>query len=208
MAKLKQHSKLLQRFAEIYPDPRSELHFNSHYQLLIAVMLSAQCTDKKVNQVTPKLFERYKDFKNLGSAQIAAVEKIIRPINYYKTKAKHIVLTAKMITTQFGGELPRTHQELLALPGVGNKTANVILSEVGIAPAFPVDTHVFRVSKRLGIAHGKDVKEVEQSLRTSFQPHFWRPLHHWLILHGRRVCKAQSPICTECPIAALCEKNL
>lgn len=199
-----QKKTLLRRFAELYPEPRSELTFKNNYQLVCAVMLSAQCTDKKVNEVTPHLFRVYANFKQLAAADLADIEKIIRPINYYKTKAKHLIAMANLVSAEHRGRLPTGFQTLISLPGVGRKTANVIQCELNIEPALPVDTHVFRVSKRLGIADGKNPDQVEASLKQAFPPDTWHHLHHWLIFHGRRVCKAQRPLCGSCTLSDLC----
>jgi endonuclease-3 len=188
----------------MYPNPRSELDFSNGYQLAAAVVLSAQCTDKKVNEVTPALFARYSDFGALARAKLADVERLIKPVNYYRTKSRNLIALGKEIGERFGGELPPTHAELITLPGIGNKTANVILSELGHARTFPVDTHVFRVSKRLGLAHGNTVEAVEGELRALFDPRSWRNLHHWLIFHGRRICKAGRPLCEACKLCDLC----
>ncbi len=196
---------LLKQFEQLYPDPRSELNFVNNYQLITAVMLSAQCTDKKVNEVTPELFERYPDFRSLSKATVAQLEKILRPVNYYKTKSRHLIEMAKRVEQDFAGEVPSAFEDLISLAGVGQKTANVIQSELGIRPAFPVDTHVFRVSKRLGIAEGNNPEQVEESLKTQFKPALWRNLHHWLIFHGRRVCKARKPLCKDCAVAKYCQ---
>ncbi|MEN9846280.1 MAG: hypothetical protein RIS36_1427 [Pseudomonadota bacterium] len=195
---------LIQTLAELYPDPRSELDFENEYQLLIAVMLSAQCTDKKVNQVTPELFKSYPTFKALSNAKLPDVEQIIRPINYYKTKSKHLIATAKEVVERFNSHVPETHKELTSLPGVGNKTANVILSEKGVVPAFPVDTHIYRLARRLGLSSGETPDAVEKDLRQAFPSSEWRGLHHRLIFHGRRVCGARSPQCSECTLRSIC----
>lgn len=195
---------LVQTLAELYPDPHSELDFKNEYQLLIAVMLSAQCTDKKVNQVTPELFKTYPNCKALSQAKLADVERIIRPINYYKTKSKNLIATGKEAVDRFKSKVPDTHKELTSLPGVGNKTANVILSEKGVVPAFPVDTHIFRLAHRLGLSKGKTPDHVEADLREEFPSSEWRNLHHRLIFHGRRVCGARSPQCEACALRAIC----
>jgi endonuclease-3 len=195
---------LLASLAELYPDPHSELDFSDEYQLLIAVMLSAQCTDKKVNQVTPELFEKFGDFKTLSKAPLAQVEKIIRPINYCKTKSKNIIETSRRVVTEHNAKLPRTREGLTSLPGVGRKTANVVLGELGIEPSFPVDTHVFRVAHRLGLSQGKNPDAVESDLKKEFLSSEWRNLHHRFIFHGRRVCKARNPDCDHCTLATLC----
>jgi endonuclease-3 len=198
------YKKILNIFNKLYPDPKSELNFKNEYQLVIAVVLSAQCTDKKVNEVTPILFKEYKNFKELSKAKLSAVEQIIRPINYYKTKSKNIIKLSQMACDEYNAELPKNLEQLVSLPGVGRKTASVILCELNIAPAFPVDTHVFRVSQRLGLASGKNPVELEKSIRNNFKPTIWRNLHHWLIFHGRRVCKAQNPDCSNCQLSNYC----
>lgn len=196
--------KLLEEFERLYPDPQSELNFKGKYQLVVSVALSAQCTDKKVNEVTPELFKAFPSFKALSEAKLSQVEKIIRPVNYYRSKSKHIVAMAQRVCSEFKGKLPLTHKELISLAGVGRKTANVVLSELGIEPAFPVDTHVFRVSRRLELASEDNRDKLEEELKSHFDPKEWRNLHHWLIFHGRRVCKAQNPLCGECTIAKGC----
>lgn len=199
--------KLLTELERLYPDPQSELQFQNDYQLLIAVILSAQCTDKKVNEVTPALFRKYKDFKQLAKAPVSDVETLIRQVNYFKTKSKNIVATAKIVATDYDGKLPLERSALEALPGVGRKTTNVVLSEKGVEPAFPVDTHVYRVSRRLRLATRTDRDKVEEQIRMKFDPSLWRNLHHWLIFHGRRVCKAQNPLCDECTLSNLCPSS-
>lgn len=198
---------ILSTFAKLYPDPHSELNFRNSYELLVAVMLSAQCTDKKVNEVTPSLFERFPDFEKLARARLTDVEKIIRPVNYYRTKARNLLSMAETVSSELDGKLPRTREGLMALPGVGQKTASVILSELRIEPALPVDTHVFRVARRLGLSSGKDPREVEEDLKRSFPSKTWRELHHWLIFHGRRVCKARGPACSSCPLSQRCPSS-
>ncbi len=195
---------LLRAFNKLYPNPRSELDFKSEYQLIVAVILSAQCTDKKVNQVTPELFARYPSFAELGRAELSAVETIIRPVNYYRTKSKHLVAMAQKVMAEFGGAIPRSYTEIRTLPGVGNKTANVVLGELGVIKTFPVDTHVFRLSHRLGLARAKTPEKVEIELKQKVDSKHWREMHHWLILHGRRVCKAQNPLCAACTVARYC----
>ena len=200
----KHKSRLLTILDELYPNPRSELNFSNPYQLLISVVLSAQCTDKKVNEVTPSLFEKFKDFKSLAKAPLEEVEAIIGPINYFRTKAKNIIATARVITEDHEGKVPTDHEALTELPGVGRKTANVILCEHGETPAFPVDTHVFRVSRRLGLSDGNNPHDVEEDLMEEFPPETWRRLHHQLIFHGRRVCKARNALCEQCLLNKIC----
>lgn len=197
------HQQQFKILKQLYPIAKSELNFTNNYQLVVAVSLSAQCTDKKVNQVTEVLFETYSDFASLAAAPVSRIEKIIKEVNYYKTKSKNIKAMAKMVTDIFQGELPLNFKDLESLPGVGHKTASVILSENNI-PALAVDTHVFRVSKKLGMASGKNVVEVEKELKNLFPKHEWQDLHHRLIFHGRRVCKAQNPNCQDCSLSGLC----
>lgn len=187
-----------------FPNPRSELNFDSPFQLLIAVMLSAQCTDKRVNLTTPELFQRYPSFATLATAPLSELERILRPVNYYRTKAMHLRAAAEQVMHQFQGEIPKTLEELTLLPGVGRKTASVVLGELGLAHTLPVDTHVFRVSHRLGLSRGKNPREVERDLAALFPAESWRSLHHWLILLGRYTCKAQRPLCATCPLTNLC----
>jgi len=189
----------------LYPDAQSELRFADEYQLVCAVLLSAQCTDKKVNQVTPALFLEYPDFKALAAAKLETVERLIGQVNYYRTKSKHLILMAQRTMQEFGGLLPRQHEQLVTLAGVGRKTANVVLGELGTEPRLAIDTHVYRVSRRLGLTRGKTVRKVEDSLTKQFAPSTWRSLHHGLILHGRRVCKAQNPQCSTCELKHLCK---
>ena len=196
--------RILSSFKRLYPEPNSELNFTSEYELVISVLLSAQCTDKKVNEVTPVLFKKFPNFESLSHAKISELEKIIRPINYYKSKAKHLSLLGKRMTSVFHGILPKNSEDLRSLAGVGQKTANVVLGELKAEKTFPVDTHVFRVSKRLGFASALTREKVEDEMKATFDSRLWRSLHHWLILHGRRVCKAQRPLCEECVLAKDC----
>ena len=200
-------AQALTLFEESYPNPRSELEFRNTYQLVVAVLLSAQCTDKKVNQVTPTLFRCYDSFKSLAGATLGEIEEIIRPINYYRTKSKHLVELGKLVTEKFAGEFPLNRTDAMSLPGIGNKTANVVLGELKVEHTFPVDTHVFRVSQRLGWTKGKTPEEIEKQIKKLFAPETWRNLHHWLILHGRRVCKAPRPLCDECTLREICPKK-
>ena len=201
---LKKTEEIVAILQRLYPNPRSELNFSNEYQLIVAVVLSAQCTDKKVNQVSPILFERFPNFAALMRARLTNVEEIIRPINYYKTKAKNLIALSKLVHKAHANLLPRNFEELIALPGVGRKTANVVLGELGVAHTLPVDTHVFRVSKRLGLASAATPEKVELELQKIFPSDLWRNLHHQLIFHGRRVCIAQRPRCGECALIKLC----
>lgn len=199
-----QFTEIQEILAQLYPEVHSELNFKNDYELVVSVALSAQCTDKKVNEITPILFARFPDFEKLAEADINAIEGIIRPINYYKTKSKNIKALAQFVTEKYAGKLPKTHQQLTELPGVGRKTANVVICEYGITPALPVDTHVLRLSNRLGFSEQKTPEGVERDLMKIFPPESWRELHHRLIFHGRRVCKAQTPLCGECRLNQVC----
>lgn len=199
--------RTLALFEASYPNPRSELNFSNTYQLAIAVLLSAQCTDKKVNQVTPLLFKRFSSFGALAGAELDQIEEIIRPINYYRTKSKHLIELGRLVSENFAGEFPLNRADALSLPGIGNKTANVVLGELGVEHTFPVDTHVFRVSQRLGWTKGKTPEAIEAQIKKIFAPELWRNLHHWLILHGRRICKAQNPACSECTLLKVCAQK-
>jgi endonuclease-3 len=197
--------RLLKILQELYPNPKSELNFGNSYELVIAVVLSAQCTDKKVNEVTPLLFSYYPDFATLSTADLADIEKILRPINYFRTKSLNVVNLSRQVMLQFGGNLPLTFTELTSLPGVGKKTANVVLNELNIAHTLPVDTHVYRLSLRLALSEGNNVTQVEDDLCHLFPTKVWRTLHHSLILHGRSVCKAIKPLCHKCKLLSLCQ---
>jgi endonuclease-3 len=198
--------ELLRLLKKEYGAPKTELNYADSFQLLISVMLSAQSTDKKVNEITPALFENYPDPLTLSKARLSKVESFIRQVNYYKTKSRHLIETSKILVKNFSSTIPKTHEELISLPGVGNKTANVILSELGLDYAFPVDTHVFRVSRRLGLASSTSRDKVEKELCARFPKNRWQELHHWLIFHGRRVCVARTPKCNSCKLSELCPK--
>ena len=200
----KKTQNIVNTLIKTYPDLKSALFFKNPYECLICVMLSAQCTDKKVNEVAPSLFKKYPSFVSLSKARISDVEKIIRQVNYYKTKATHIVETAKKITKDFKNKIPTDFKDLTSLPGVGQKTANVVLTELNIQNTFPVDTHVFRLAHRLNFSNKKTPKEVEEDLKKKISPIYWKKMHHQLIWFGRRTCKAQNPLCTECIIKKYC----
>lgn len=200
-------SLLLRRLKRVYGEPYTQLTYGSPFQLLIAVMLSAQSTDKKVNEITPELFSRFPDAKAMSKASVLEIESLIRQVNYHKTKAKHLVQTSVLLVENFGAKVPKTHDDLISLPGVGNKTASVILSELKITPALPVDTHVFRVSRRLGLAHSNDRDKVSLELREEFHESKWYELHHWFIYHGRQVCVARNPRCEECFLKEICPSS-
>ena len=193
---------------ELYPDAHCELNYDSIFHLLIAVMLSAQTTDNSVNKVTPVLFEKYVSPLDLANANIEDVENIIRSIGLYKNKAKNIIATSKILVEKYNSIVPNTMEELTSLPGVGRKTANVLLVEGFKIPAFPVDTHVERVSKRLGIAKQNDsVETVEKKIRKIYPKEQYGLLHHQFIFFGRYFCKAISPNCKDCRFLGRCFKK-
>jgi endonuclease-3 len=187
-----------------YPAAVTALEYESPFTLLIAVILSAQCTDARVNLTTPHLFAAYPTPRALGDAPIEDVERIIKSCGFYHMKAKNITAAARAIADQYGGEVPDDREKLEALPGVGRKTASVVLSVAFGDAAFAVDTHVFRVSHRLGLTLGKTPRDVEDDVVKLVAPEKLRFAHHWLILHGRQICKAPTPLCGRCPVRDLC----
>lgn len=184
-----------------YPDAVTALAYTNPFELLVAVILSAQCTDARVNLTTPALFARYPDAASLARADPADVEGIIKSCGFFRMKAKNIVAAARGLVADHGGAVPAERQALEALPGVGRKTANVVLSVAFAEPAFAVDTHVFRVAHRLGLTLATTPRGVEDDLTKLVPRERWRYAHHWLILHGRAVCKAPVPLCDRCPVA-------
>lgn len=192
----------------MFPNAKCELIYNSIFQLLIAVTLSAQTTDKRVNECSPILFEKYPNVIDLANANVEDVKKIIKPIGMTNTKAKNIVNIAKIIHEKYNDNVPSSVEELLVLPGVGNKTINVVLAEGYKIPAFPVDTHVNRVAKRLYFATLKDdVSDVERKLKRKIPKEMWIQMHHSMIFFGRYFCKAISPKCNECKLKSQCRVN-
>ena len=192
-------------FEENVPEPRTELHYESTFQLLVAVILSAQCTDKRVNMVTPPLFEAYPTPEAMAAATEEELFPYIRSISYPNNKTRHLIRAARMLTEEFGGEVPSDIDSLLKLPGVGRKTANVMLSVVWNQAAMAVDTHVFRVSNRLGLTrNSKTPLQTEKTLCRHIPVELIPKAHHWLILHGRYVCTARSPHCDECGLSPFC----
>ncbi|MBQ6073488.1 MAG: endonuclease III [Bacteroidales bacterium] len=198
---------ILDWFEANRPLPKSELVFMSPYQLIVAVILSAQCTDKRVNLTTPAFYERFPDIASLAAASPEEVFPLIRSISYPNSKAAHLVAMARKVTDDFGGEIPRDIDSLMTLPGVGRKTANVVTSVLYDEPVIAVDTHVFRVARRLGLSDGKTPYAVELDLESGI-PESVRPkAHHWLILHGRYVCTARNPKCGECGLSPYCRHH-
>lgn len=195
---------ILAELKRLYPDAGPELNFTNPYETLVATMLSAQCTDKQVNKVTPAVFARYPDAVTMAEAAVEDLYPMVKSCGF-KSKAGNIIEACKLITLNHGGEVPQTMEELTALPGVGRKTANVVMANAFKVPAIAVDTHVFRVSNRLGLADARDVENTEQQLMKAIPKKDWCDAHHWLIFHGRRVCKAQRPLCEECTLRDMCK---
>ena len=202
---MKNSTFIMKKLDELYPDAHCELNHRNHFELLVAVVLSAQTTDERVNSVTPFLFKKYSDAFKLSKADLKDVEKIIKPIGLYHNKAINIIKLANRLVEDFNCEVPSEREDLESLPGVGRKTANVILSNCFDVPAFAVDTHVSRVSKRLNIADkDDDVDVIEEKLMNYFPKKNWGKLHHQFIFFGRYKCKAAKPDCTDCPLKKIC----
>lgn len=197
--------KVLDILEKTYPDAECALNHKNVYELIVAVALSAQTTDKSVNQVSPALFERYPDAEALAAAEPSEVEEYIKKIGMYRTKAKNIVAMAQKICCDFGGKVPNDYDSLISLPGVGRKTANVVLAVGFGQQRIAVDTHVFRVANRIGLADEKDVLKTELSLMERVPEERWSRTHHSLIFHGRQCCDARKPKCDSCPVNIYCE---
>ena len=211
MLKKERYRAFVEYFSAHNPDAQTELNYRNPYELLVAVILSAQCTDKRINKVTPALFERFPEAESLAASSPDEVFSYIRSVSYPNNKAKHLVGMAQKLVGDFGGVVPQSVEDLQKLPGVGRKTANVIASVVYNAPAIAVDTHVFRVANRIGLTdRAKTPLAVEKQLVKYLPEDTLAIAHHWLILHGRYVCVARKPKCDECPISWMCryfEKN-
>ncbi len=197
--------KILDTLAKDFPNAKSELNFHSPFQLLVAVILSAQCTDKRVNLVTPRLFEVAPDAKTLAQLPQEQIEEIIHSCGFYHSKATYLKQMSQDIVNRFGGEVPNNIDDLRTLAGVGRKTANVVYAVGFGGQAIAVDTHVFRVSNRLGIANAKNVLDTEKQLMQAIPREQWADSHHYLLLHGRYVCKAQNPQCQRCSVKDFCK---
>lgn len=206
MTTKERYDRILAWFETNQPVVETELHYENPFQLLVAVVLSAQCTDKRVNMITPALFERYPTAEAMGQATEDEVFEYIRSVSYPNNKAKHLVGLAQMLATDFGGVVPDTMEEITKLPGVGRKTANVVLSVIYQQERIAVDTHVYRVSKRLGLVpqNANTPLKVEMKLMKGIPAEYLGRAHHWLILHGRYICTARKPKCGECPLAEWC----
>ena len=204
MTKKERYNSIVEWFSANQPEVRSELHYENPFQLLVAVILSAQCTDRRVNMVTPPLFERFPTAESLAAATFDDVFPFVKSVSYPNSKATHLIGMAQKLMTDFGGEVPSDIDALMRLPGVGRKTANVIASIVYDKPVIAVDTHVFRVAHRLGLSDGKTPLDVERDLERHIPVEKRAIAHHWLILHGRYTCTARSPKCSSCPLTAWC----
>lgn len=206
MTKKDRYQFVIDYFSEHAPDAETELLYDNPYQLLVAVILSAQCTDKRVNLTTPGIFEQYPDAESLSQASFEALFPLIRSISYPNNKTKHLIGMANMLVHDFNSEVPLTVPELIKLPGVGRKTANVITSVIDNQPNMAVDTHVFRVSARIGLTtNAKTPLQVELQLIKHFPKALIHKAHHWLILHGRYICLARTPKCAQCGITQACK---
>ena len=193
---------------ETYRGAVPQLKFNSAFELLVAVILSAQCTDKRVNEVTQVLFPLANTTEKILQLGQSRLEEIIKPCGFFRTKAEHIIGTAKILLDSYGGEVPHEFDELIKLPGVGRKTANVVTSVAFKNPAIAVDTHVFRLANRMKLAEGKTPLEVELGLQKIIPRDKWSDAHHWLIWHGREICKARNPKCSVCPLSKVCPSKI
>ena len=196
--------RILDKLEEMYPEAKAELVFSNPYEMLVATMLSAQCTDKQVNKVTPAVFERWPDANAMAEAKVEELFPMVKSCGF-KSKAGNIIAACRIIKEQHGGQVPDTMEALTALPGVGRKTANVVMFNAFGIPAFAVDTHVFRVSNRLGLCKAYTVEETERQMTRLIPKENWGRAHHWLIWHGRKLCKAQRPLCEECALNKLCK---
>ncbi|MCH5233294.1 MAG: endonuclease III [Muribaculaceae bacterium] len=207
MTQKERYSRLIEWFSENMPSPTTELEYDSPFHLLLAVILSAQCTDKRVNIVTPPLFKAYPDPQSLAEATEEEVYSYIKSVTFPNNKTRHLIKAAKILTNEFGGEMPSDIEGLMKLPGVGRKTANVMLAVIWNKAAMAVDTHVFRVSNRIGLTNNsKTPLNTEKTLVKYFPAEILSTAHHWLILHGRYVCKSRNPDCNNCGLTDVCKK--
>ena len=200
-------NELIRLLEECYPEPVCALEYSKDYELLFSARLAAQCTDARVNTITPLLFGKYPTLESLAGADLSDVENIIFPCGFYRTKARDILATSAMLVAEFGGRVPDTMEQLLLLPGVGRKTANLILGDVHNKPAVVVDTHCIRLSNRIGLVSTKDPVKIETALREILPPEKSSDFCHRLVLHGRAICKARKPACNSCCLTGICRYN-
>lgn len=205
MTRKERYEKILNYFSANRPDAASELVFSNPYQLLVAVMLSAQCTDKRVNMVTPAIYEAYPTPADLAEATFEQLYPLVKSVSYPNAKTRHLIDMAQKVVSDFDGQIPRTVDGLMDLPGVGRKTANVVASIYFGAEVIAVDTHVFRVARRLGLSSGDNVRKVEEDLTANIPATLRAKAHHWIILHGRYVCTARKPYCGQCALQQWCK---
>ena len=206
MTRQQRFQAVIDFFQEVRPEAETELVFDNTYQLLVSVILSAQCTDKRVNMTTPALFQKFPDVEALSNASYEEVFDIIKSISFPGNKSRHLLGMAKLVMEKFGGQIPMTVEDLIQLPGVGRKTAHVITSVVDGQPNMAVDTHVFRVSARIGLTvNARNPLETEMQLMKYVPAHLVHKFHHWLVLHGRYICVARKPKCEECGLTAVCK---
>ncbi|RKD22533.1 endonuclease III [Caminicella sporogenes] len=204
MISKKEIKEVLKILNDMYPDVESELVYSTPFELLISTILAAQCTDKRVNSVTKELYKKYNTPEKLLELNEQELGEMIKSCGFYRMKSKNILNTCKILVEKYNSKVPDTIEELMTLPGVGRKTANVVVSNAFGKDAIAVDTHVFRVSNRIGLANSGDVFETEKQLMENIDKKLWSKAHHWLIYHGRRVCKARKPNCKICPISKYC----
>lgn len=196
--------QVLSLLQAMYPNAVTALHHENPFQLLVATILSAQCTDERVNIITQELFPAFPTAFELAEASFDEVAGYVKSAGLWQTKARNLINTAKILVEKHGGEVPQTREELEALPGVGRKTANVVLANAFQIPAIAVDTHVFRVANRIGLAQASNTYQTELQLMEAIPREFWIDAHHWLILHGRALCKSRKPLCNQCPLRPHC----
>ena len=197
--------KILEKLKKTHPNAGCELNYSSPFELLVAVILSAPCTDKRVNMITKELFQLYNKPEQFAELTLEELTPIIYSCGFFNNKGKNIIEMSKQLLNRYNGEVPSNMEELVSLPGVGRKTASVVRSVAFKLPAMPVDTHVFRVSRRIGFSNGSTVSDVERDLCELFDDKYWNDVHHTLIFHGRYICKAQAPRCKECIIKNVCK---
>lgn len=206
MTKKQRYDNIIAYFLEHNPNAATELNYHTPFELLVAVILSAQCTDKRVNLVTPELLRAFPDAQRMAATTEDELYEYVKSVSYPRSKARHLLLTAQRLVSEYGGEVPQDYDALLSLPGVGRKTANVITSVIWNEPRMAVDTHVFRVANRIGLTtNSKTPLESERQLTANIPVEYIPLAHHWLILHGRYVCSARNPKCSECGIASFCK---